>query len=176
MAWTAPKTWSPELGVTAAELNTHVRDQLLELGPAKATAAGQILMSAGTHEVAMRGIVSDQADSVVTTTSTSPTTLGGGTPSVSVTHGGAFLIYFASRMRKLSGTGVMNCGPAVVGEAGYGAVIGRAVRRQSDKIARFAGHVLHFGLEPGTHTVRLEYWTSNGEAEYAHRTIAVWPL
>lgn len=33
MAWTAPRTWVTNEIVTAAQLNTHVRDELLALGP-----------------------------------------------------------------------------------------------------------------------------------------------
>lgn len=39
MAWTTPKTWSAAATLTAAELNTHVRDNLTALGPDGATSA-----------------------------------------------------------------------------------------------------------------------------------------
>lgn len=51
MAWTAPRTWVPNEVVTAAMMNTHVRDNLLETGPAKVSAAAQGLYSTGANAI-----------------------------------------------------------------------------------------------------------------------------
>lgn len=45
-SWTAPRTWVVGEIVTAALLNTHLRDNLLESAPAKGTAAGILYVSA----------------------------------------------------------------------------------------------------------------------------------
>ena len=41
MAWTAPRTWVATETLTAALLNTHLRDNMLETAPAKAANAGE---------------------------------------------------------------------------------------------------------------------------------------
>ena len=42
MAWTTPRTWVTGETVTAALLNTHVRDQFRETSPFTVTTAGDI--------------------------------------------------------------------------------------------------------------------------------------
>lgn len=45
MAWTAPMTWTDGSVLTAAQLNLHLRDNLLETLPAKATAASRFYVA-----------------------------------------------------------------------------------------------------------------------------------
>jgi hypothetical protein len=49
MAWTAPRTWVTDEVVSASQLNTHVRDNLLETAPAKATASGELFEATGAN-------------------------------------------------------------------------------------------------------------------------------
>lgn len=56
MAWTAPRTWTTSETVTAAIMNAHVRDNLLETGPAKVTTAGDLLYATGANALARLGI------------------------------------------------------------------------------------------------------------------------
>jgi len=49
MAWTAPRTWTTGELVTAAFLNTHVRDNLLETAPAKVTTAGDLVYATAAN-------------------------------------------------------------------------------------------------------------------------------
>jgi hypothetical protein len=52
MAWTAPGTAVGNTLLTAAFWNTHVRDNLLETAPAKATAAGQLFQATAPNAIA----------------------------------------------------------------------------------------------------------------------------
>lgn len=52
MAWTAPGTAVGNTLLTAAFWNTHVRDNMLETAPAKATQAGQIFHATGPNVIA----------------------------------------------------------------------------------------------------------------------------
>ncbi len=47
MAWTAPRTWVTAEVVTAALMNTHLRDNLLETSTAKVTTAGDLTYATG---------------------------------------------------------------------------------------------------------------------------------
>lgn len=53
MSWTAPRTWVTSEVISAAIMNTHVRDNLLETAPAKASAAGQMVFSTAANAIAM---------------------------------------------------------------------------------------------------------------------------
>jgi hypothetical protein len=53
MSWTAPRTWTTSEVVTAAIMNTHVRDNLLETAASKASAAAQTVFSTAANALAM---------------------------------------------------------------------------------------------------------------------------
>lgn len=52
MAWTAPRTWVAAETVTAALLNTHLRDNLLETAVAKVTTQGDIVYATAANALA----------------------------------------------------------------------------------------------------------------------------
>ena len=56
MAWTAPRTWVAGELVSAALLNTHVRDNLLETAVAKSTVAGDLTYATAANALARLGI------------------------------------------------------------------------------------------------------------------------
>ena len=49
MAWTTPKTWASGYVVLAADLNTHLRDNLNVTAPAVMTTAGDIIYASGAN-------------------------------------------------------------------------------------------------------------------------------
>lgn len=51
-SWTAPRTWTTSEMVTSAIMNTHVRDNLNETGPALASAQGDLLYAAAANDLA----------------------------------------------------------------------------------------------------------------------------
>lgn len=52
-SWTAPRTWVTGEIVSAANMNTHVRDEFLETAVAKASAAGQVPYATAANALAM---------------------------------------------------------------------------------------------------------------------------
>ena len=56
MAWTTPRTWTTGEIVTAAYMNTHVRDNLLETSPAKITTTGDLIVGNGPNALKRLGI------------------------------------------------------------------------------------------------------------------------
>ncbi len=54
MAWTAPRTWVTGETVTAALMNAHVRDNLLETSAATATTAGDIVYADAANSMGSR--------------------------------------------------------------------------------------------------------------------------
>ena len=75
MAWTAPMTAASNATFTAAEFNAHIRDNLLETEPAKATTNDSYFVTTGANAIAQRSPGSDVINTMQTTTSTSYTNL-----------------------------------------------------------------------------------------------------
>lgn len=61
MAWTSPRTWVSGESLTAALLNTHVRDNENETAPAKVTTKGDIVAATAANTIARVAIGSDGA-------------------------------------------------------------------------------------------------------------------
>ena len=70
MAWTTPKTWASGYVVLAADLNTHLRDNLNVTAPAVMTTAGDIIYASGANTPA-RLAKDTNATRVLTNTGTS---------------------------------------------------------------------------------------------------------
>jgi hypothetical protein len=51
MSWVAPRTWTTGEIVTAAVMNTHVRDNFLQTAPAVASAAGDIFVATAANAI-----------------------------------------------------------------------------------------------------------------------------
>ena len=72
MAWTAPRTWVAGETVTAALMNTHVRDNLLETMVAKTTAAGDLVYASAANSLLRLPLGSARTVLRVSTGSTGP--------------------------------------------------------------------------------------------------------
>ena len=60
MAWTAPRTWVTAEVVTAALMNTHVRDNLLETAAAKVTTAGDLTYATAANTLTRLAVGTNQ--------------------------------------------------------------------------------------------------------------------
>lgn len=67
MAWTAPRTWVTGEIVTAALMNTHVRDNLLETSAATATTAGDLIYADGANSMGSRLAIGSAGTRLVST-------------------------------------------------------------------------------------------------------------
>lgn len=56
MTWTAPRTWVTTELITSSQMNTHVRDNLLETAPAKVTTKGDSVWSTGANAIVRLGV------------------------------------------------------------------------------------------------------------------------
>lgn len=107
MAWTSPMTFIPNTVLTAAQLNTHLRDNLLELGPAKATGAdttGYFVVDS-PHQISRRIITSHVMSAARSTNSSAWTDLDqafdqGAGPTIKVYTGTKALLMIESRVKK----------------------------------------------------------------------------
>lgn len=98
MAWTAPMTFVDGTALTATQLNTYLRDNMMETEVAKATTFGGIMVSTGVNQITERVGGSDFIDDTQTTTSTTYTDLSTVGPTVTCTTGTKALFFMTCSM------------------------------------------------------------------------------
>jgi hypothetical protein len=168
MAWTSPKTWATGDVLTAADMNTYLRDNTDHLND---DIEGTIESNATTATAGTD-----------TTTSTSYTDLAGGAgPSrtVTVRPTGRLLISWAVRMQNDTTGASCFTDFALTGANSRSASDTTAtqfVRESSNSQARYAGFEILTGLSAGSTTITLKYRVSAGTGSFARRTIAIIPL
>lgn len=92
MSWTTPMTFVNGNVLTASQLNTHLRDNLLETEAAKADVLSSLIVSTGANTVVERRIIKATVNTGVEITNTSFAAADG--PSVTLTTGTRALCLF----------------------------------------------------------------------------------
>lgn len=179
MAWTSPMTATANSAFTAAQFNTHVRDNLLETAPAKATAAGQYFLSTGTNAIAARTFGFNTVGTSESTTSSSYTDLNTAGPSVTVTTGTTALVLVSAQAQQATANVAMRIGVAVTGATS------RAADDSSEWLAdgapaaqpiSWSRHRVFTDLTAGSNTFTLKYKTTTSTATFAERELFVMAL
>lgn len=180
MAWTAPMTAVANTPFTAAQFNAHVRDNLLETAPAKATAAGNYFTTAGTNYIVERSPSGAIIPASQTTTSTAFTTLTTAGPTVVVETGTRALVcLYAGLVNTTSSSQSAMMGFVVTGATTLSATTNRAlVASGAGGIPQRVGAQFLVDLNPGTNTFSARYRSSSGSAtaSFADRQLLVFPL
>lgn len=180
MAWTAPMTAIAGSVFTAAQFNQHIRDNLAETAPAKATTPGSLFATTATNQIAERTPNAAIALTQDTTTSTSYTStldLGSTGPALSITTGVAAIVLLSCALQNsttnsarmaydISGAttraGADNRGVSTFGVAGSGSNLGICVLEQN--------------LTPGVNTFTATYRVAGGTGTFNSRRLQVVPL
>ena len=176
MPWTDPITFYDGDPLTAAQLNTFIRDNLLETAPAKATREGRLITTASIHSVAERQWARDvKTDSINVENQWFVSEDEDGTPygpTCTVAHGGALLIFYDALITVTAGNGNAVYAPGVNGNAPEHT--NYALRSARDATLR-TGSVYYVELEPGVAEVSMYYGTSNQTttARYDERRLTV---
>lgn len=179
MAWTAPMTVVASQVWTATQFNEHVRDNLLETAPAKATTAGSIfnVVSANSiQEVIPSGSTVATSQTTTSTTYTDLTTVG---PTVTVDTGTTATVIFSATLSNNtldipSYMSVEVSGASTVAASDTwctlqdGVAIGSVERALSAH--RFTG------LSEGTNTFTCKYRVGANTGTFADRHLIVIPL
>jgi hypothetical protein len=182
MAWTAPMTAVANTAFTAAQFNTHVRDNLLETSPAKATAGvttGSILVKAATNSVAFRTPSGASVNTQQSTTSTSYTNLATNGPAVTVTTGTRALVIINCSMLN-SSTNSSFASFAVTGATSVSATDDYAIRHRDGTGSSGEEHMgrahLFTSLTAGSNTFTMKYRVIGGTGSFDNREIIVIPF
>jgi hypothetical protein len=182
MAWTAPLTWTANQVLTAAQLNTHLRDNMKETEAYKATGGGGYFVATGVNAIAERqGAHAETAASSTTTSTVYTATLADGiTTSVSVNHGTQALVVWSAQLKNSATNNLCMVSVNVSGSTSVTESDNYAVYRKiADGGASYPVQVMHHlwmvGMTPGTSTWKLMYKTPGGTATFQSRRIAVLP-
>jgi hypothetical protein len=179
MAWSVPLTAVSNATLTASQWNASVRDNLLETGPAKVTAAGQYLVSTAANALATRV---PQVATVATsenTTSTSYTNLTTPGPTVTVTTGSMALVFVSAKIVQSTATASVFQSFAVSGATTVAADDRFGTEWQpegANRSSRGTSALMVTGLTSGSNTFTQQYRVSGGTGSFALRQISVLPF
>ena len=171
-------TFSSGAVLTAAQLNTHLRDNLNETAPAKASVAGQIFAATGANAIAARLPSTATVATSQTTASTSYTDMATVGPAVTVNTGPMALVGVTSTSANNTSTSTY-MGYDVSGATTIAATDARASVHDPgtvNKRLRFTAVTLQTGLTPGSNTFTSKYKVDGGTATYFARDIFVIPF
>ena len=181
MAWTNPRTWVAAEDLTAALLNTHLRDNFDETAPAIATVAGRFIMTDGANSIVERNPSEDNVLTAQGSTSTSYTNLGTTGPVVTVTCGTAVYIAITCGLKNDTIGEISYAAVTVSGATTAAAVDSQALQFRSpaanyELAASFC--YIHTGLTAGSNTFTMHYKVSGGggTGEWRNRRLTVFPF
>lgn len=182
MAWTAPMTFVANTPLTAAQMNTYLRDNLNETATAKAVHGGAMFFGSDPNELVERWAEAKRVNTIESTTSTSFTDLATVGPEVTVDTGTTAMVMFACH----TGNGTINLadwmGYEVTGASSLSASIDRAISVDGlpaalgNNYLGLWGFDMRSDLTPGENTFTAKYQVSGGEGYFTNRMLAVWPM
>lgn len=183
MAWTAPMTFTANTALTAAQLNTHLRDNMFEMSTAKATTAGQFFVSEGKNKITTRVPVDAHINTSETTTDgTQYVDLATPGPSVTVTTGTMAWVFWHCESTSSGVGSARGCSYKITGATERDASGIYQIRHDGQDAATqglSSGQVdLVTTLNPGDNTFTLVYRGGAGTptTTFRNRRIVVWPL
>lgn len=179
MAWTAPATFVDGNVLAASDMNTYVRDNMLETMPALATGQLRWFVANGANRLVERQLFKEYVDASETTSTTSYTDLNTVGPSISVTTGTRALVFWVSTLSNstanVSGTiGITVSGATSVAANDNQALIVPLWDALNPK--RLGIAELFTGLTAGSNTFTMKYKVSAGNGTFGKRQLIVMAL
>lgn len=182
MAWTAPKTFTANSTLTASDLNTYLRDNMLETSAAKASNPGGTFAVTGANAIAERlGAQAYVATSESTNSATyaALTTAG---PAVTVTTGvNAWVLLYCNSLHTTQVNATARMSYAVSSSTVSASSDNRAVAMShpvANRGIRSGIAILHTGLTAGSNIFTTQYKTNvtTATTTFSDRRIAVIPF
>lgn len=187
MAWSAPMTATSNATFTAAQFNAHIRDNLLETEPAKASGTDNYFVSTGANAIVTRTPASHYIATQQSTSATSYTNLATTGPTVTCTTGTKALVWFSAGMNQTTTDVSMFVSVAVSGAtttaaADAIAIVTDGVQGNSNFSGnpkdqhnrRGSGTIMT--LTAGSNTFTMQYKVGANTGHFHHREIIVYPL
>lgn len=165
---------------TAAQFNTHVRDNLLETAPAKATTSGSLFVGTGSNSIAERVVGLDVVSTEESTTSSTFVNLSTPGPMITLTTGASAIVFIGARAWNSTATGINTMGIAVSGSSTIAATDADAYIVRSNAANQFmrahAAVLFEGTLTPGSNTFTARYHVDSGTGTWRDRSLLVIPL
>lgn len=161
---------------TAAQFNTHLRDNLSECPAAKATTPGGYFTVSDTNQVTQRTYADAIVETSEGTTSTSYADLATAGPQVTVTSGPLLMVYTTADLVCNTAGQTARCTFNVSGASSITESDIRALKNTSTTNLR-ATVTTVITVTPGVNTVKMVYRTSGSStATFANRRLIVLPM
>lgn len=181
MAWTSPMTFTDGRPLTAAQLNTHVRDNLLETETAKAHTAGGFYVAQAPHSVALRQPRKAFVDTAEETTETDYTDLTTPGPKVTCITNTSALCIVGARLDNTGSpsTSSVYMSVEVSGASSLEAADARALVGPGggdDLSTRSSFWMYEDDLTPGENTFVCKYRCGSGTGNFGRRRLIVIPF
>ena len=180
MAWSSNRTWIAGEDLTAALLNTYLRDQLDETAPAIATAAGRLIVTDAANSITERIPTTAYVATSETTASASYTDLATVGPSVTVTTGTLALVLVQCRLANSVAAGQSVATVDVSGATTIAPAVARGLWYESSNAGDLllaSSSSMFDSLTAGSNTFTLKYRTTGtGTSTFDYRRISVIPF
>lgn len=179
MAWTTPMTFTANTPLTAAQLNTHLRDNLLETMTGKAFTAGQFFVSGGVHQIVPRDAVRARVDVNESTDSHDDwADLATPGPAVTVQTGTKAMVFCYAKVGNTTAETNSACSWEISGATTRAPLWQTAVEVSgiSTRSMRWSSSDVITNLVPGENTFTMKYRCGSGTASFDDRFIGVLPF
>jgi hypothetical protein len=179
MAWTAPMTAVAGSVFTAAQFNQHLRDNLAETAPAKATVPGSYFTTSATNQIAERVPAQASVNAGEQTTSTSFTDLTTPGPSVTLSTGVQALVVISAEINNNTASQAGRVAVDISGATTLAPDNNKTLRQETNGTGEFQRASLVYlqtGLTPGTNTFKMMYAVPGGTGSFNFRNILILPL
>jgi hypothetical protein len=164
---------------TAAQFNTHVRDNLNETSPAKATQEGQIFTATGTNAIVARRPTLATVATTQSTASVTYTDLATAGPTVTITTGTRAIVSIQATISNQTDNLSSLASVAVSGATTIAAADSFGLEHDgspANNSVRFGAMHLFNALTAGSNTFTMKYRAGAGTAEFGNRELIVFPL
>lgn len=180
MAWTAPMTAVANTAFTADQFNTHVRDNLLETAPGKATTASNYFVATGPNAITQRSAQYQSIDNTESRTSTSFGDMTTPGPTITVNTGTKALVIWGANMRcdtasQFAIMGVTVSGATLISASDTRSVAFQQTATDTGQITQMCWTEL-YTLNPGSNTFTCKYRTTAGTSIFSRRRLTVIPF
>lgn len=172
MVWSNPPVSVSNSLLTAAYLNTYLRDNLLQFMSEKAATAGNTFSVAGVNDIRVVTESTDVINTSQTTGSTTYTDLATVGPTVSLTTATVAFCLITGELTG-SGSGSAYISVDISGATSLGPDDSRALINQGTNTKQFSINIPFSGLTSGSNTFRLKYRSSTGTSTFANRQLTV---
>lgn len=181
MAWTAPMTFASNTVLTSAQLNTHLRDNLIELAPAKASQAGGFFTTEFPNRIEQRIPKSHALDVTEFSKRSDWGDLGTPGPRVTVNTGTSAMVFLAAEMSAITEDATVAMGYEISGATFREPSDSSSVMIEGlnpNQWTRWCNMVIETELNPGLNTFTCKYKASDedNDSGWDDRAITVIPF